>query len=190
MVEGRVHAARGSEGAVTATLAAVLIPATDRLVAFSFGPARTLREALPGIVEKQMRGGVAPPEAIEAQLAEIRENMAEIRANPTPEKSMGSESTTYKWWTSALDLRPVLALKQLEIPVLLLHGRLDQASDVAAAREAADILSASGRDNVKYFEYETLAHTCRNPDGNNRLRQVVGDMRAWLAESGTGSASR
>lgn len=186
---GQLTLLGGSEGAVTASLGAVLIPRTDRLVAFSYGPARTLREALPATVEKQMRAGGAPAGAIEAQLGEIREKMAEMKSNPSPEKSMGSESTTYKWWASALDIRSVLALKQLEIPILLLHGRLDMASDVTAARDAVETLKAAGRVNVAYIEYEELNHVFQDSAGDSHLQEVVNDIRTWLAETGAGTES-
>lgn len=92
---------------------------------------------------------------------------------------------TYKRWNSYLTDSSITYLKQLEIPVLLLHGAADNNVPVEAARALNNQFRINGKNNLRYIEYEGLTHRfIDTSDNKSRYPYLEVDMIKWFADIG------
>lgn len=163
--DGRLVIFGGSEGGAVAALAAPLIPETRAVIVWSSGIGlpigRMIRAALP-----------------QPALAEADRTFAEARANPTGDRQWGGAS--YRWWADALDQLPARSLVRTPAPVLLIYGTSDQFAPVASARAARDLVTASGKANFTYREYEGYDHFMIDAAGVDHRAPVVTAAGDWL----------
>lgn len=91
------------------------------------------------------------------------ENLADvfddIRANPSPQKSWMGEMNTYNAWASRLDMVEFNLIKDLRIPLLIVHGENDRDSvPIQSARELIRRLDEVGSVDYEYWEIPGAGH--------------------------------
>lgn len=165
----------GSEGGMVASYVALLSPSTTALVASSFGGGQPVSE----IVKMSIAGSESFPseEAKSAALRNVEKQFAVIRQEPVPTRTMGGAGNTYKWWADAMDLDGRIILRQLEIPILVVQGQLDEEAPVEAARELARSLDGK---EFTYKEFSGLDHLYQDPRGESHRERVIGYQRRWM----------
>ena len=116
----------------------------------------------------------------EACIEDLRETYDEIRANPSSKKAWFGDSNTYKAWASRLDVVEYHLIKDLTIPILIIHGELDRDSvPVEAARALNEMLTESGGVDFEYWEIPDMDHGIRSL-GEVRGEKVRLAMFNWL----------
>ncbi|MGB5212392.1 MAG: prolyl oligopeptidase family serine peptidase [Anderseniella sp.] len=175
--DGTLIILAGSAGTYVAERVAVLVPETDRLVIFGFG-ARKLESDVLFSIKASFDAGGLQPEKRDQQLAEVKKMFQEIVNNPTPNKNASGHS--FKWWASMLEFDQLVALQDVQVPVLAIQGARDQNVSPDGARMLIRELQARGRTNVSYREYEDLDHGFVDSEGRSQKRRVISDIRQWL----------
>ena len=155
----------GSEGGAVAAMLAPLVPEARATIVWSSGI---------GLPIGEMIRSALPP-----QMAQESERIfAEARANPTAEREWGGAS--YRWWADAVDLVPARSLALAEAPVLLIHGTRDQSAPIASARAARGLVTAAGKANFAYREYEGYDHFMIDAEGVDHRAEVIAEAAEWL----------
>jgi pimeloyl-ACP methyl ester carboxylesterase len=113
-------------------------------------------------------------------IAALRQQFQEIRDNPTPLKTWSGEDNSYRTWATRLDAIEFNLFKDIDIPVLIVHGVLDRdGTPVESARALMRMLQAEGAKNFEYWEVPEMEHAIGNlPDG--RREAVEFAMFNWL----------
>jgi pimeloyl-ACP methyl ester carboxylesterase len=118
----------------------------------------------------------------ETEVGEYRrvETVAEdIRRNPNSiEKTYFG--LPYRRWSGFLFYDPLEDLLAIGIPILLIHGALDLSSPVESARLAVSAFDDDGRDNMTYWEYESMGH---GPSSAEEQAAVYDRLRDWLEQA-------
>jgi pimeloyl-ACP methyl ester carboxylesterase len=122
-----------------------------------------------------------PPEW-RAMYEEIESLAEEIQADPesTEKEYFGHP---YRRWSSFLWYRPIDDLVEVDIPILILHGALDNNSPVETARYVEAVFADCGKTNLTYYEYAEMPH---GPETREQSDRLFGDLRAWLREKESG----
>ncbi|MBU1304093.1 MAG: alpha/beta hydrolase [Alphaproteobacteria bacterium] len=154
----------GSEGGLAvAMLAAELNPV-----------ATIILSSAAGTPFGEMVRSTVPPEGHPT----IDAGFAAARANPdSAELFAGS---TYRFWADIVDVKAVDFMLQTSSPFLLIQGDLDTSSPVASARLTADAFAAEGRCTLTYWEFPTLDHSMKMPDGSSRMAEIAAMAARWV----------
>ncbi len=87
----------------------------------------------------------------------------------------------YKRWRSYMNDSSLHYVKQLDIPILLIHGEADQQVPVQSARRLDRAMEAMGKDNLKYIEYPDLDHSLIDVnDHKSRYPYLEVDLIQWF----------
>jgi len=154
----------GSEGGLAvAMLAAQLQPRATIMLSSSSGTtfAETVRRTV-------------PPEGH----ATIDAGFAAARANPDSDELFAG--STYRFWADILDVKAVDYMLASSSPILLIQGGLDTSSPLASARLAADAFAAEGRCTLTYWEFPSLDHGMKMPDGRSRMAEIAALAAQWV----------
>lgn len=144
-------------------------------LAAEFHPIATiLLSSATGTTFGEMVRETVPPEGH----ATIDAGFAAARANPqSSEMFVGS---TYRFWADILDARTLDFMLQSTSPFLLIQGGLDASNPVASARLTVDAFASKGRCTLTYWEFPTLDHGMRAPDGSSRLASIAALAARWV----------
>lgn len=119
-------------------------------------------------------------------IKELREMYDEIRDNPSANKTWFGDFNTYKAWASRLDAVEYNLIKDLDIPLLFVHGELDRDSvPVEAARELVRLLREEADVDFEYWEVPDMDHGTRSL-GEERGNSVRIAMLNWLLDQPLG----
>lgn len=155
----------GSEGGLAvAKLAAEFHPTATILLSSATG----------GTFGEMVRGTV-PPEGH----ATIDAGFAAARAHP--ESSEMFAGSTLRFWADILDTRTLDFMMETTSPFLLIQGGMDVSNPIASARLTADTFTAEGRCTLTYWEFPSLDHSMRAPDGTSHLAAVAALASQWVA---------
>ncbi|MGI9206048.1 MAG: alpha/beta hydrolase family protein [Woeseiaceae bacterium] len=119
-------------------------------------------------------------ETRETCIEDLRETYAGIRANPSSNKTWLGDANSYKAWATRLDAVEYHLIKDLRIPILIIHGENDRDSvPVEAARELIRMLENDGSVNFEYWEVPDAGHDIAiNTEGQSD--SVRNAMFNWL----------
>jgi len=101
-----------------------------------------------------------------------QDQIARILADPDPEKRF--LGLAYTRWASYLYAAPYDDWREVNCPILCLHGVRDRASPIESARYLAEL------PNVSLREYPDLDHDFRTPRGQDRLAEILETALAAL----------
>jgi pimeloyl-ACP methyl ester carboxylesterase len=119
-------------------------------------------------------------------VARLREQLREIKDNPTPLKTWSGDDNSYRTWATRLDAVEYNIIKDLKIPVLIAHGALDRdGTPVESARELMRLLKADGETHVEYWEIPSMGHGIGNVEPVRR-EKLLNAMYNWLFAQPTG----
>ncbi|MBI4405911.1 MAG: alpha/beta hydrolase [Deltaproteobacteria bacterium] len=176
--------AGGSEGGGLASLLAPLAPETAIVVAMAAGGGMSMGEELILLTRKRLQKEGATQEQIESEVHALRTQYQEIYRNPTADKEWLSDGkrarNTYKWWASILPIKSVLALEQVDVPIYLVHGTLDESTPVESANLVADRFQSLGKNNLTYKRDVGLDHQWRDEKGISHAAEVTAEAFRWL----------
>jgi len=110
--------------------------------------------------------------------ATIDAGFAAARANPDSTALFAGSS--YRFWADILDVKAVDYMLQTSSPFLLIQGGLDTSSPLASARLTADAFAAEGRCTLTYWEFPTLDHSMKTPDGSSRMAEIARLAARWI----------
>lgn len=154
----------GSEGGLAvAMLAAELHP-----------QATIILSSAAGIAFGEMVRSTVPPEGH----ASIDAGFAAARANPDSTDLFAGSS--YRFWADILDVKAVDFMVRTDSPFLLIQGGRDTSSPLAAARLTSDAFRAEGRCTLTYWEFPSLDHGMKTPDGTPRLAEIAALAARWV----------
>ncbi len=179
---GRLGVIGHSYGGVVAPIVAVDDPRLATVVLMA-GPARTFRETMRYQNRYRIENDPSiPPEKREAALVEA-----------TAQQERNVAASTEAWRRSIQDRDPLLAARQLRMPVLILHGTTDRAVDPEDARRLDRTIRDAGNPRVALRLFEGVNHHFqRDPigarEGYDRLPtqdlapEVLEALCSWLGE--------
>ena len=178
--DGRLFLMGGSEGAhVAARLASVVFP--QKVALISGGLGMTVADALPLAAEKKLRKEGASDALIQTELGKFAVKYNQILSNPTWEKFWGL-TTTYKYWNSILFHHAWEDLTTFGGPILDIHGSEDTVSPVEASRKLGEFFRERQMSNLTRWELEGYNHDMVDPEGKDRMVDVIGKAVDWLLE--------
>ena len=91
----------------------------------------------------------------------------------------------YRRWRTYMNDSVLVYLKDLDIPVLMLHGSADKSVPVVSARSLDSALRSEGRSNFTYREYLLADHSfIRTSDNKSLFPYLETDMIRWLQTHG------
>lgn len=96
-------------------------------------------------------------ERYRAHLLELPEKEREIARAPTAIDRWWL-GWPFRRWSTFLRYEPAVDLKEIDIPILCLHGSDDVSSPVESARALSEAFRAAGKPNLVYREYRGLDH--------------------------------
>ncbi|MBF0546045.1 MAG: alpha/beta hydrolase [Candidatus Riflebacteria bacterium] len=110
------------------------------------------------------------------------ENMAtEIKNSPVAEKQWQGHS--FKRWNSYIFINPLNTLLKLNIPILALHGRLDENAPFASAQALKDAFVRMGKTNLATIYFDFGDHSFNNvKTGQSYIPEAIAKIRTWLNE--------
>ena len=118
------------------------------------------------------------PESMAEEYRRVEAAAEEIRSDPTSiEKTYFG--LPFRRWSDSLFYSPLEDLLEIHIPILLIHGAQDINSPVESARLVASVFGERHRNNLTYWEYETMGH---GPASAEEQEAVYGRLREWLAQ--------
>lgn len=159
-----------SEGGAVVSILSHELKDVDAVMVFSSSTGLTMRESLPMVV----------PPKVAKRLSDM---FAEARGNPQSSRVVGGNSL--KWWADILDRRLSDDLLKSSVPVLLVHGRNDKHSPVAAARATRDAFADAGESNrLTYWELADRDHQMRDASGRSHLNEVLDMIAEWARAAG------
>lgn len=169
---GNIYVIGASEGGLMAGLTAANVPEVRRVAILSYGGGLTMSEmwgelAYKGVLKETGSEQEALREKEAAKIA-----FEEAHINPSFIKTYSGDTNTYAWWRSELDIRLVNNLKNLDIPIYLYHGELDQFDSIESVRKTRDIFNQLGKNNLEYRELKGLDHGFNDKDGNSHLEKI------------------
>ncbi|MGI9232570.1 MAG: alpha/beta hydrolase family protein [Woeseiaceae bacterium] len=122
----------------------------------------------------------------DACIAELRKMYDEIRENPSPSKTWFGDFNTYKAWATRLDAVEYNLIKDIDVPLLIIHGELDRDNvPVQATRELVRLLNEAGDVDFEYWEVPGMDHGTRSL-GEERGDLVRIAMLNWLLDQPVG----
>ncbi len=150
-----------SEGGTLAATLAAQIPETAAVLLFATGGGMKPREEVEWIIRHRLQEHGAQQDEIDQYISFLNEQMEAIKIDPTPHKQF--LGNTYKWWASLLDADEALtSLKQLSLPIFLVHGVEDDKIPVLSADLAAEDLRDGSA--ITYLRLEGYGHDLDNAD--------------------------
>jgi pimeloyl-ACP methyl ester carboxylesterase len=122
----------------------------------------------------------------DACIAELRKMYDDIRANPSPSKTWFGDFNTYKAWATRLDAVEYNLIKDINVPLLIVHGELDRDNvPVQATRELVRLLREGEDVDFEYWEVPGMDHGTRSL-GEERGELVRIAMLNWLLDRPVG----
>jgi len=82
----------------------------------------------------------------------------------------------YKQWIDFMKYNPSIEYKDINIPILILHGVIDENATVESARYLKREIDNWGKANVTYLELENMNHNY-----NNDFTVVINIITDWLS---------
>ena len=177
---GKLFIIGGSEGGVIAPILASFVPETNKTVIMAGGIGWTLKEEILYLEKKRLISYGKNQDEVEYELNKIVGVFEEAIQNPTSSRTFMGETNTYKWWDSILNLKPIVSMTQLQIPILMVHGDQDLSAPVESAQEAARQFQRLGKNNLTYVEYPGLDHSWKDKEGKSHSARVIQDVLKWL----------
>ncbi|MEM0961960.1 MAG: hypothetical protein AAGK21_05375, partial [Bacteroidota bacterium] len=174
-----------SEGADVAPWVAVEVPAVTHVAVLAGGALSMSFDFVYEFRRLVAEGEMTFDEGqryIEQAYADLRATYAE----PTRTDTSYYGGTLLKWH-SFLDNPPLDAMLQLDVPIYIAGGTLDEKAPIANLDMAAVAFIRRGKDNLTYRVWEA-DHSFRQPTENGSvdlLRTIVADIRQWLGWSAT-----
>ncbi len=158
-------------GRIGAQLAAYY-PNTRSVALVGFGGGSTMADSMEAMV-------CAVPEKHAECRAATRAQMDEIRKAPVPTRDWMGESNTYAAWASRLDAVEANLLRDLNAPLLVVHGERDLSVPVASARRLAERMKGSGV-VFRYREVPAMGHSLWGTPTAKETEALHQDILAWL----------
>lgn len=158
-------------GRIGAQLAAYY-PKTRSVALVGFGGGTTMADSM-----EAMMCAVSEKRA-ECQ-ATTRTQMDEIRKAPVPTRDWMGESNTYAAWASRLDAVEANVLRDLNAPLLVVHGERDGSVPVASARRLAELMQGSGV-AFRYLEVPAMRHSLWGTATEQESEALHEEVLAWL----------
>ncbi|MGV8855850.1 MAG: alpha/beta hydrolase family protein [Devosia sp.] len=121
----------------------------------------------------EMVRSTVPPEGH----ATIDAGFAAARAHPDSSELFAG--STYRFWADIVDVKTLDLMLASSSPFLIIQGGLDSSNPVAAARATVDAFAQQGRCDLTYWEFPTLDHAMRRPDGSSSLEAVAAMAVQW-----------
>ena len=127
-------------------------------------------------------------DARETCIEDLNEVFAEIRANPSPEKTWFGDGNTYNAWATRIDMVEYHLLKDFRVPILIIHGADDRDSvPIESARELVRMLKVSGEVDFEYWEVPDADHNIGiHTEGKSEAVRLA--MLNWLLQGSAGDA--
>lgn len=170
---GQLVVLGGSEGGeIAAQVSAKMHP--QAVVLISTGGGTTFGEAVRESNRQEMEKNEVPRD----QWPEVDAIFSRARENPQSAQVEGGYS--YKYWADSIDRRTVDEMLKIAAPILLIHGTSDTSEPLYTARAAVDIFTKAKRCNLTYWEKAGYSHSMVDPDGTNRLEEVLQEVRFWV----------
>lgn len=170
---GQLILVGGSEGGdIAARLAAQ--SRSDAVVLISTGGGTTFGELVRASLIEEMERQSVPP----SQWLDIDGMFARARANP--ESTEVEAGYSYRYWADSIDLKTVDDMLKTAAPILLIQGTDDTSTPLYTARTAVDTFIKEKRCNLTYWEKTGYNHSMVDPDGNNRLQEVLTQASSWV----------
>lgn len=177
--DGTLYVAGWSDGGDIATQLTAYYPNVTRAVLGAMGGGTTMYEQMRDIY-------ICPPERFvdggdrDSCIASIDAEFEEMRDNPTWKKTWSGDANTYRVWATRLDTRLTHLLKDMQTPVLIVHGEADKNVPVDSARMLVAASQEAGSSaSVTYWEVPSMGHTPHRlaPEEKEALMHA---MRDWL----------
>lgn len=172
----------GSEGAHLAPILATYIPETKKLVMMASGGGLTMAEDFILVTKAQLAKAAKNTNEIKVEIDKIEKQFSEMLENQVSSKIYAGETNTYKWWASILKQRTVNYLLELDIPIFLVHGDNDSSSSVETSRITEKMFKVKEKNNLRYKEYKDLDHHWKNKQGEDKIKDVMLDILAWVRQ--------
>ncbi len=158
-------------GRIGAQLAAYY-PKTRSVALVGFGGGTTMADSMEAMM------CAASEKRAECQ-ATTRAQMDEIRKTPVPTRDWMGESNTYAAWASRLDAVEANVLRDLDAPLLVVHGERDGSVPVASARRLAELMQGSGV-AFRYLEVAAMRHSLWGTATEQESEALHEEVLAWL----------
>jgi pimeloyl-ACP methyl ester carboxylesterase len=158
-------------GRIGAQLAAYY-PKTRSVALVGFGGGSTMADSMEAMV------CAVPEKRAECQAA-TRAQMDEIRTAPVPTRDWMGESNTYAAWASRLDAVEANLLRDLNAPLLVVHGERDGSVPVASARRLAELMQGSGV-TFRYLEVPAMRHSLWGAATEQESEALHEEILVWL----------
>ncbi|SDR24235.1 prolyl oligopeptidase family serine peptidase [Pseudovibrio sp. Tun.PSC04-5.I4] len=171
----RVILLGGSEGAVVANMVAAKTDFVTASVALNGGGRKFLDDIL-----HDMKSSGMPEEAYKEASEGIKGFAQQVATSEPFELNMSGHG--YKWWNAMLMSDQVEILAQVETPVLIVQGGMDQSVSPQAVEEQIAKLKGLGKTNIMYRSYPQMNHSFETPNGDSMAREVIFDIQKWLAQ--------
>jgi pimeloyl-ACP methyl ester carboxylesterase len=173
---GQIYLYGWSEGAEVGAQLAAYVPEVRRAVLGGLGGGLSMAQQL----EDYMLCATPDAKDRDACLMSLRGQFDQMRDNPTPLKTWLGDDNSYKAWATRLDGVTYHVLKDLRIPLLVVHGAKDHDSvPVEAARVLMDRLKSDGNATVDYWEVPEMGHSFGSL-APERSTQVLAATFRWL----------
>jgi|SRR5579862_25857 len=148
-----------SEGGMLAGNLAAQIPETAAVLLFATGGGMKPREEVKWTIRHRLEEHGAIQDEISEYMGFLDEQMDAMVLEPTSNKEF--LGNTYKWWASLLAADEAsMSLKQLSIPIYLVHGIEDNTIPVLSADYAAEALREANA--LTYLRLEGYGHDLDN----------------------------
>jgi pimeloyl-ACP methyl ester carboxylesterase len=180
---GEVYVIGGSEGGLIAGMLATMYPNVKGVAILCYGGGLSFGEAWPQAVAIQEMGKGNTPEAIDNAVQIARDSLAEATLHPTTQLSYSGRDNSYAWWASIVDLRLLNSLIDVDVPIFIGHGSLDQMAPVISAHIVRNTFDNEGKTNLKYVEYAGYEHSFTDQQGDNHLVEVFMEALNWIIKS-------
>lgn len=105
---------------------------------------------------------------------------ADIKANPdSVDKEFFGHS--YRYWSSHLFYDPLVAYRQLDIPIIAAMGEKDESEAIEAGRALREDFARHPEKNFTFVEYPNASHALKAPD-KDHLQDFIGGLAAWFSQ--------
>ena len=163
----------GSEGAMVADLLTSSVNYIDATISFNGGGRWFLDDVL-----HSMHSYYESEDEQNSDIKQFKEFASRV-VNSPPFDIVVSEHG-YHWWREALSIDRFSVLMDVETPLLIVQGGMDQMVSPVKVEEMIEALKSAGKENIDYLVYEDLDHFFERADGKNSLDVVIDDMKNWL----------
>jgi pimeloyl-ACP methyl ester carboxylesterase len=170
----------GSEGAMLATQVASFVPETTKLVLLAGGIGWRMRDELLYSLRKRLNASGTNSADVDQEVKKMNDAFSEAKLNPTSTKTVFGKTNTYKWWNSVIDLQLVNLALDIQVPILMVHGTIDDEVPIESARALVSKFKELGKTNLSYQEFDGLDHHWNDKDGISHTNEVLGVVFNWL----------